>query len=373
MIINKERILNKFLQYIKIDSESLNEKNFSDILNKELKTLGGKVDYDEANKILGGEIGNLFCQIKGNENYEPIILCAHLDTVKPGKNINPIIDKGIIKSDGKTILGADDKAGVVCIMEAVRYILENNIEHPPIEIVFTISEELRLEGSKNLDFTKLSGKKGIVVDSSGKPGNMVISAPAKITLNGKFIGKKAHAGMRPEMGISAIQMAAYAVNKMNLLRIDEETTSNIGTFKAEFANNIVPDSVFISGEIRSRNNEKLKKESEYMMSCIEEACKKFNGNFEGGIDVTYLSYTHKEDDFFILKIKEACKNIGLIPNFINSGGGSDANNFMTKGIKMVDISCGMNNSHSLDEYISIDDLVTTTKLIIEIIKINLIK
>lgn len=367
-MINQERLINTFINYVKIDSESLEEKVFAEKVASDFREIGAEVSFDEAYKIVGGSVGNLYCKIEGDKSLEPILMSAHMDTVKPGKGIVPIIEGNIIKSDGTTVLGSDDKAGITCILEAVRFAKENNLKYPTIEAVFTICEEIGLKGSKNLDYSKITAKKGIVLDSGGDAGKIITAAPGQLKLTGEFIGKSAHAGVAPEKGISAIQMAAHAISNMKLLRIDEETTANIGTIEASYATNIVPEKVKILGEARSRDNDKLKAQGEHMMKCIQEACEKFGGTFEGGLTHSYSGYKYTEDDSFIKEIKEACEKAGLTPELAVSGGGSDVNNMVEKGIKAVNLGCGMDKVHTTSEQITIDNLINTTKLLIELIR-----
>lgn len=367
-MINQERIVNTFLTYVQIDSESLEEKDFALKVAEDFKTLGAEISFDKAGEIVGGTIGNLYCKICGDSSLEPILMSAHMDTVKPGKGIHPIIQENIIKTDGTTILGSDDKAGIVCILEALRYAKENKINHPPIEVIFTIAEEIGLKGSQNLDYSKINAKKGVVLDSGGDAGKIIIAAPGQLKLTGTFIGKSAHAGVAPEKGISSIQIAAHAISNMKLLRIDEETTANIGTLSSNYATNIVPERIKIFGEARSRDNAKLKAQGEHMMKCIQDACKKFGGKFEGELIHSYSGYKYTEDNTFIKELKMACETAGLTPKFAVSGGGSDVNNMIEKGISAVNIGCGMDKVHTVNEQISIDNLVNTTKFLIELIR-----
>lgn len=367
-MINQERLVNTFLTYVQIDSESLEEKDFALKVAEDFKALGACVSFDNAGEVIGGNVGNLYCKLAGDSSLEPILMSAHMDTVKPGKGIKPIIEGNIIKTDGTTVLGSDDKSGIVCILEALRYAKENGINHPPIEAVFTIAEEIGLKGSQNLDYSRITAKKGVVLDSGGDAGKIIAAAPGQLKLTGTFIGKGAHAGVAPEKGISAIQIAAHAISNMKLLRIDEETTANIGTITANYATNIVPEKVTIFGEARSRDNAKLKAQGEHMMKCIQDACEKFGGKFEGELTHSYSGYKYTEDDAFIKDLKAACVAAGLTPELAVSGGGSDVNNMVEKGVLAVNLGCGMDKVHTVNEQITIDNLVNTTKLLIELIR-----
>lgn len=366
--MNTQRLVDTFLKYVQIDSESYNEINMANAVMADLKEIGCEVYMDNAGEKVGSNAGNVYAVLKGDMDKEPILFSAHMDTVKPGKGVKPVIKDGVIYSDKTTVLGGDDKSGVVSIVEALRIIKEQNLSHPTIEVVFTICEECGLLGSKNLDYSRITAKKAAVLDSSGDAGVIINTAPGQIKIIGHFVGKGAHAGVAPEEGISAIQIASEAISHMKLLRIDEETTANIGTLKAEYATNIVPEKVYMLAEARSRNSEKLKAQKEHMVKCIDDACEKFGGKFEGEIVDCYSTYYTDENDSFIAEIKQACERAGITSCIKASGGGSDANNMNLNGIKSVVLGTGMNKVHSVNEEITIQNLEDTTKLVLELAK-----
>jgi tripeptide aminopeptidase len=293
-----------------------------------------------------------------------------MDTVSPGKGIKPVIKDGVIYSDGTTVLGGDDKAGIAAILEAIETVIEKGIPHGDIEVVFSIYEEGGLYGAKNLDYTKLKAKKGFVLDSGGNPGEIIIQGPAQNKIYAKFIGKEAHAGVAPENGISAIQMAAEAISNMKLLRIDEETTANIGVISGGEATNIVTKEVKIQGEARSLSDEKLQKQTEHMVKCCEEAAQKFGGRVEVEVDHSYGAFKVEEDAEIVQKVKEACRNIGLEPYTTSSGGGSDTNILNANGIVAVNLGIGERKPHTVEEHIHIKDLENAARLVLEIIKVH---
>lgn len=366
--MNTQRLVDNFIRYIQIDSESYDELNIAKTVMADLQELGCEVYMDNAGEKLGSNAGNIYAVFKGDETFEPILFSAHLDTVKPGKNIKPVIKDGVIYSDKTTVLGGDDKSGVVSVIEAIKMIKEQNLNHPTVEIVFTICEECGLLGSRNLDYSRLTSKKAAVLDSSGDAGVIIQGAPGKTKISGHFIGKTSHAGVAPEDGISAIQIAAEAISNMKLLRIDDETTANIGTLKAEYSTNIVPEKVYMLAEARSRNAEKLDAQKKHMMKCIDDACVKFGGKFEGEVDDLYYPYFTDENDSFISEIKDACIRSNVKHCIKLSGGGSDANNMNLNGIKSVVLGTGMCKVHSVNEEITIKNLEDITKIVFELIK-----
>ena len=199
------------------------------------------------------------------------MLSAHMDTVGKDTGIRPQIRDGIIYSDGTTILGGDDKSGVAAILEVLLSIRQDKLDHPPLEVVISVGEEVGLQGAKWLDKSKLRARQGYVLDSGGAIGSIVLSAPSQDSLRVVVHGKKAHAGSEPENGINAIRVASEAIAAMPLGRIDFETTANIGVIEGGTATNIVPDEVKIRGEARSRNTAKLAAQTAAMVRALEEA------------------------------------------------------------------------------------------------------
>ncbi|NYB75940.1 M20/M25/M40 family metallo-hydrolase [Sedimentibacter hydroxybenzoicus DSM 7310] len=368
-MINQERLINVFMEYVQIDSETKNEKAISKRIINDLKDLGYEPYTDEAGKKLNSNGNNVYCFIPGTNQSESMLFSAHMDTVTPGNGIVPYIDGNYIKSKGDTILGGDDKAGITAIIEALRTIKENNLPHRPIEIVFTICEEGGVNGVKEVEFSKLTSKKGIVLDSGGSPGKIIIEAPGQTRIFAEITGKPSHAGVSPEKGISAITVAAEAVTNMNLLRIDSETTANIGTFKAVGATNIVSPLVEIVAEARSRSTEKLKLQTDHMVKCLQDACDKYGAALEYNIEYCYLSYAFDSEDEHIKQIESVCEKLGLEAEKIPSGGGSDANVFNLNGIKAVNVGAGMELAHTTDEQLNINDFINASKFVFELMTI----
>lgn len=361
----KEDIVKRFKRYVKINSESGNEKKFANVLINELEDLGLEVIQDKLTKEHNSNTSNIIAKLINNENSETIMLCAHMDTVKPGINIEPIEKNGEIFSKGETVLGADDKAGISVIMDVINKIIKDKSVKKNIEIIFTVHEEAGLFGVKALNFNLINSKIGIVLDSSGKVGGIVTKAPYKDKIVAEVIGKSSHAGIAPENGINAIEVASEAIFKMKLSNVNEETTANIGTMKGGKATNIVPDSVNMTGEVRSFSEKKLDNQINHMKKCLDESINKHNA--EGNIEVEslYSGYNISDDDSLVKEIIEAGKSIGIEMFTRSSKGGSDANIFNENGIKTINLVIGTKNAHSVDESIEIESLYMCRDILYE--------
>ena len=366
--MNKERLVERFLRYVQVDSPTKEERDFALLLMEELKELGLAVHMDDAGEKVGSNAGNVVATLQGNAEGTPMLFSCHMDTVSPGRGIKPVIKEGTIYSDGTTILGGDDKAGIAAVMEALTMIKEEKLAHGDLEVVFTIYEEGGLFGAKNLDFTQFSSKMAIVLDSGGDPGDIILKGPAQNKIDVTFLGREAHAGVAPEEGISAVVMAAEAIAKMKLLRIDEETTANIGGILGGGPTNIVTKEVRFFAEARSLSDEKLKAQSDHMVLCCEEAAKKYGGQVKVLVENAYGAFSIDEDHDVVTLVKKALGTLGLPTRITTSGGGSDTNILNAHGITAINLGIGERVPHTLEEHLHIKDLVDTTRLVLEIIQ-----
>lgn len=366
-MINKKRLLNRFLALVKIDSISLHEGRFVRYLKKELSKIGIRAYTDGSGRSIDGEVGNLRARVKGKIKKAPkILLNAHLDTVVPGKHIKPRVRGKYVCSDGKTILGADDKAGLAVILEALKALKEEKIRHGDIELLFTVAEEIGLLGSKNLS-KKIDADFCFTIDG-GDVSEIVNQAPSQDSIGVTILGKAAHAGVHPEEGISAIKVASEAIASMKLGRIDKETTANIGVIKGGVASNIIPEKVELKGEARSHNMKKLKLQIEHMKSMLKKSCVKHKAKLKFKITPAYRSFYIEKDEPCLVIVRKVAKKIGIKTILKKTGGGSDANIFNSYGVPTVILGAGADRVHTKKERVRIDDMVLGAKLLFEAIK-----
>ncbi|MEI8610593.1 M20/M25/M40 family metallo-hydrolase [Enterovibrio sp. Hal110] len=359
--INQERLVEHFIELVKIDSESGNEKAVAEVLAEQLGQMGFEVTKLPVPDTISNGF-NIYAKLQG-ELEGSIVFSSHMDTVTPGIGIEPIIEDGIIRSKGNTILGGDDKSGIAAVMEAVRTIKANGEAHKTIEVAFTVYEELGLEGAKHFDMSKIESNQAIVLDSGGNIGTIITTAPGQQSLKVTIKGKPAHAGLAPETGINALTVAADAISNMTLSRIDHETTANIGVVRGGQATNIVMPELYIEAEARSLDDEKLAKQVAHMVSTFEAAAEKHGAEIEIESTRSYNAYRIADDNPHVVAIKAAFEAIGIEPMTKPTGGGSDANVFNEKGLTTVNLSTGMSKVHTTDEFIAIADMVSVTEFI----------
>jgi len=348
-MIDSERLLASFRRLLSISSPSGQEQEVAAYLVEQLRALGIACEVDSAGNVLGRTDGR----------GEPLLLCAHMDTVEPTDALHVVERDGLICSDGSTILGADDKAGIAVALEAV----QSARAHPPLDIVFTVREEVGLLGAAALDLNWLRARRGICLDAGGPIGTLVTSAPSHDRLEAKVIGRAAHAGASPENGINAIAVAAEAITRMRLGRIDPETTANIGIIRGGVATNIVPDLVELVGEARSHNEDTLRAQIQAMRQALESAASEAGARVEINISRNYTRFSIPDDNPLVASMLAVARERGYQAQAIAGGGGSDANVFNAAGMQTFNMSVGMNAAHCKDENIAVKDLVQASEFL----------
>jgi len=384
-MIDKNRMTEHAMDLIRIDSLSRMEKEVALKLESEMKDLGAECFYDEAWEKVGGNVGNLIVRMEGNSrSAPPLLLSAHMDTVGPGEGIKPRVENGIMKSDGTTILGSDDKSGLAVIVEVLRTLKERNLPHGDIEVAFTICEEVGLLGAKYIDIKKFRAKHGIVLDSS-TPSRLVLRCPSAAKMEFLVHGLEAHAGLCPENGLSAIEIASRAIAQMKLGRIDEITTANIGIIEGGRATNIVPNLVRVVGEARSHSEEQLESQVNHMRGCFHDTVSKYEVTLHDDLSVDGITYTARLDEKIERSydrmdvpltstparlVTDAVKNLGYSISPHTSGGGCDANYFNKMGVECVNLGTGMYELHTVNEYLVLEEFYRAAEIVLEAVRLN---
>lgn len=373
-MINTDRLLLEFKTLLSIESPSLKEGKLAYYLADLFDALGYPTYFDKSAEFTGSEVGNLIIKIPGTVDGPTLLFCAHLDTVGPYENPEIIEEGEIIKTNGKTILGADDKAGIAILVEIAKVLKEDSFPHPPLEFIFTTAEEIGLLGAKYLDYKHLKAKYGFILDAES-PSDVIVAAPSSYQFILKVYGKSAHAGIEPEKGINAIKLLAQIITNLPTGRIDKETTMNIGKINGGNYVNIVPDLAFVEGEMRSHREEKLEELKKEVENITENIIKSYFpkiGNLPSyslNFKRVFKAFKISEEEPLIQWIKEAGKNLGMSLEFKVKEGGSDANVFNERGIKSVILGTGMQRVHTTEEFITKSDLIRASHLLLEIIKV----
>lgn len=372
-MVNNERLLATFLELVKIDSETGNEEKIQPILKKKLEQLNVQVEEDEAGQYEYLGANNLICTLHstiGNEKSDKIYFTSHMDTVAPGNNVQPIVaEDGYIYSDGTTVLGADDKAGLAAILETIEVINEHHLSHGQLQFVITVGEESGLEGAKVLNSSLLDADYGYAVDASSPVGTIVIGAPTQMKLSATIYGKKAHAST-PDMGISAINIAAKAISEMSLGRIDDETTANIGRFEGGSATNVVADEVTLQAEARSHSEDKIKEQVAHMKQVFEKTAQEYGCSASVSIKESYKGFKVEPETKVAQIATESARQLNLDPQIKVGGGGSDASIINSYGIASVILGVGYENIHGKNERMEIKSLQLLAQQLLKIVELT---
>jgi tripeptide aminopeptidase len=354
-MINRERIVQEFLELVAIDSPSGEEDAIAAELERRLAALGLEAAPDAH--------GNVIAHLEGAG--EPILLSAHMDTVEPGRGIKPVFDgDDIIRSDGTTILGADNKAGCAVILEVIRSVLEDGAAHRPIEVAISRGEEVGLVGAANMDYNRLRSKVAVVIDSGGPPSSIQGASPFAYGYTIEVHGRAAHAGVEPEKGIPAITIAAEAVLGLPQGRLDHETTGNVGTIRGGLVRNAVPEYCRIDGEMRSMEFEKVESLLAQTKDHLEGVRRRHPAaRIEAAFTESYPGYRLEPDDPAARLLFGVLREMGMTPDPHPVGGGTDGNVFRGHGIASVVIGRGGYNQHTKDEYLVIPEMLECARVV----------
>jgi tripeptide aminopeptidase len=376
MTINRERLASVFTTLCEIDSPSKLEGRVAAYLINLFTEMGAKVFEDDSAGKTGADCGNLFVRFPdGGMDKDPVFFNCHMDTVLPATGVKVKREGEVFSSAGDTVLGSDDKAGIASLIEVMRTLQENNIPYGPVEFVFTTCEEVGLLGAKAIDPSNITARIGYALDSSGI-NRVVVGAPAANRISAKIKGVASHAGLSPEKGISAIHLAAKAIARLKLGRLDSESSANIGVISGGMASNIIPESVLVQGEVRSHSVKLLEEYTEQIRTIFQEEIDNWSDPEDVVEGRPSLDFT-AVDDFPILKldrdsavikrVEAAAASLDRELHYVIAGGGSDANIFNGYGLQCAILSTGMDKVHSTRETIKLSDMALTAELILAIL------
>lgn len=368
-MIVRERLLKRLLDSITINGPSWQEKAVAQWVLGELRAMGIEAWEDDAAAAVGGNSGNILGRVPATVASVPtLLLNAHLDTVQPTQGVRPVVSGDLVKSDGQTILGADDRAGVVLILEVMQSILEDGAPHGEVVLAFTVCEEVGLLGAEHLARRGVPAALGFVLDGGDHEDRIVNAAPSHIRLKATVHGKAAHAGTHPEDGVSAIVIASRAISGMKLGRVDEDTTANIGKLWGGQASNIIPELVELEGEARSLEEPKLHRQVAHMTEQLQTAASALGGSVDIREEMNYVGYRLLEADPPVRLATRAMRKLGIEPVLEPSGGGTDGNKFNAAGIRTASLATGNGNAHSREEYCNLRALERCALLVEAIVR-----
>ena len=348
----RERLHETFAALCRIESPSGHERDCADWLTGQLRALGLAVQEDDAGAAVGADAGNLLARIPGRTDRS-ILLCAHMDTVPLAAAVEPVLVDGAWTNANAGILGADNKSAIAVILELARR-LTSSAEPPPIgvEILFTISEEVSLRGSREFDVSRLRSAFGYVFDHATPIGEIVVASPTHYRIVAELHGRAAHAGVRPETGRSAVVAAANAIARMALGRLDAETTANVGMIAGGTAINVVPERCRVEAEVRSLDADRAAAVTTETVDHLQDAADAGECDLDLDVEQMFSGYRTRPKAPQLAAAERALTACGYEPRQIVSGGASDANSFQAAGFSCTCLADGVERNHEPGERIS---------------------
>ena len=362
--MSDERLLRTFLELVAIDSPTFHEAAVAAYCDDRLSAMGLEVTFDDSAAVTGSDTGNLFASLPGAAAGRRVALSAHMDTVEPGCGVVPVVGEDrVVRSSGDTVLGADDKAGIAAILEAVNRLVESGAPHAGVQVLFSVAEERGLIGARAMDLSRVRADVVLVLDAAGEIGGLVVRAPTHWTFEAAFRGAASHAGVSPETGVSALAMAAEAIAAMELGRVDALSTANIGTVHGGVDTNVVAPEALVTGECRSLDPLRVEELKSAMETVMRDAAARHGGSVDVLWRLQYRGYSVAQDDEVYRLVAAACGDVGVEPVPYTTGGGADSNILAEAGVPVLALACAMRDVHSPSEHVRIDDLETLTALV----------
>jgi hypothetical protein len=373
--MNKERLLNTFLDLVKIYSPSRNEINVMKYITEKLEKLGVKYILHDHSAEYGGNTPVIIAKLEKNcddTNLKAISLSAHMDVVEPSKDLDVYVEDGLVKTRTETTLGGDDKGGVTIILETFETLVENNLPHNDVFAVITPSEEVGLLGAKSIKWEEIPdeftpAKDMLVLDNGGGADLVAVEGPCMYKINVHYEGASAHAGIEPEKGRSAILAMSNAIAKMRIGRLNDYTTSNIGSIISEFPTNVVPKDCKIRMEVRCLNEDEAKENVDNYVDIFEKTAKEFEVKCNIDIEYDYPPLKQIDDNVLLNRVLDAYNKVGVVAKPIKIGGGCDGNIYLKNGFNSVILGVGMYKIHTIEEYLVISDMEKTAEAVLEFI------
>ena len=373
--MNKVRLLNTFLDLVKIYSPSRNEINVMKYITEKLEKLGVKYILHDHSAEYGGNTPVIIAKLEKNcddTNLKAISLSAHMDVVEPSKDLDVYVEDGLVKTRTETTLGGDDKGGVAIILETFESLVENNLPHNDVFAVITPSEEVGLLGAKSIKWEEIPdeftpAKDMLVLDNGGGADLVAVEGPCMYKINVHYEGASAHAGIEPEKGRSAILAMSNAIAKMRIGRLNDYTTSNIGSIISEFPTNVVPKDCKIRMEVRCLNEDEAKENVDNYVDIFEKTAKEFEVKCNIDIEYDYPPLKQIDGNVLLNRVLDAYNKVGVVAKPIKIGGGCDGNIYLKNGFNSVILGVGMYKIHTIEEYLVISDMEKTAEAVLEFI------
>jgi tripeptide aminopeptidase len=351
---SRSRLHDRFVRLCEIRSPTGEEREIADTVLAELRALGVEAEEDDAAQPAGAGAGNVLARLPGQSDRW-VLFCAHLDTVPHEGRVEVVEEEGVFRSRGATILGADNKAAVAVLME----LLVRHAENPPlvgIELLLTVAEEQGLRGAKAFDAGRLRSELGFVLDHAGPVGEVIVATPTQQKVVADFIGVEAHAGISPEQGHNAIAAAAAAIARMQLGRVDEGTTANVGVIEGGTSGNVVAGHCRVKAETRSLDGERAARVAAALTEDFAWGASEHGCDVDVQVEELFRGYELPGDSPALAVAEAGLRRAGYEPVRAAIGGGSDVNALRLEGLDCVLLANGPEDVHTAEERVAARDL-----------------
>jgi tripeptide aminopeptidase len=361
----ERRIVELFCALASIPSPTGAERACADAVAGYLADLGLEVRRDGAGRRVGGDCDNLYCRIPATTRGRALFFCAHLDTVPASDELRPVVRDGMIRNATPSIVGADNKAALAVMLEAIRSIVLDRRPHAGIELLFTVGEEQGLVGSTAFDCSVIQARCGFVFDHPGAIGGHVAAAPSRFIVRASMQGRSAHSGIAPQDGINAIVPLARAISSFP--ETSPEITVNVVLVSGGSALNVVPDSAQTTIDVRSLVHDEAAAVAAGIERTLRQAAK--DGGCAVAVDVAhpYSAYRVADDSVALEIAQEVFARLGLPTRAWETRGGSDANVFCKRGLDCLNLTHAVESFHAPDERVAVSDLVLMRRVMMGIV------
>lgn len=345
----------RFMRYVDCASETHNERAFCEYMERELTELGIPFERQELDHQIVTDGWNILAKVPGKPDKKPFLFVFHLDTVVPGNNVESYIENGRIQSRGNSVLGADGKLAIAVVMEAVSRLLRAGEMNRPVEMLFTVCQELGLLGAKYADYSRIDSEEAIVIDHY-VTGEVLMCTPSRMYLHVELIGQEAHVIRDPELGINALKTAAEIIHQIPTGQVSKDQTINVFDLVSLSQSNAIPKYARFDVEIRSFGQELLDRTNAFLQKIIKDTAAQMGCRCSVREEMDLLETDYSENKDMLKRLERIYEMTGLQMRPARSFGILDATCTNRLGIRTIPIGMNIYYSHSTREYVEVKDI-----------------
>ena len=382
MPVDVKAATDRLMRFLAVEGVTGKEAAIGRELAAALRDVGvpdGAIRLDDANTRIPvpTETGNLIVDLPGRgamHNQPRLLFMTHMDTVPLCAGAKPKLSGRKIVNEAKTALGGDNRCGCGVLVTLAAELAKQELDHPPITLLFCVREESGLYGARHVKTEELGSPAMAFNFDGGAASNVTIGAVGADRWQVEIFGRASHAGVAPERGISSTMILALALADVKakgwfgkVVKGKRVGTSNVGPVTggegrpAGDATNVVTDYVHVRGESRSHDRTFFKEITKAYKTAFEKAAKGVK-NSEGKVgrvkfkaETDYFPFHMKESLPVVNRAVAAVSAMGGAPAMRAANGGLDTNWMVRHGVPTVTFGAGQNEPHTVDEWINLDE------------------